>query len=140
MNNQIESYLQLNPRNKIIISKGEVVDVKYLDVGSEFSEILMEITTEKHFALKAKIALESLLEKSTGPYENKSYSVLALKNLGILFEPDLKLDFLSLLDRQSKENALILKWDGEVDSGKLYFLSREKGVKINIKNLSHLII
>lgn len=140
MTNNIESYLQLNPRNKLIISRDEIAGINYLDVGVKFSQILSEIPLEKHFAMNAKLELERLLDEATSTYENLHLSVLALKNPGILLEPDLKLDFPSLLDRYSKENALFLKWDGEVDGGKLYFLSREKGVKINIKNLSHLIV
>ena len=59
---------------------------------------------------------------------------LAIQNLGVLFEPELKIDFLSLIDKYSRTNALFMQWDGEIENDTLYFLTKEKGKKINIKN------
>ena len=65
---------------------------------------------------------------------------LAIQNLGVLFEPELKIDFLSLIDKYSSTNALFIQWDGEIENNTLYFLSKQKGQKINIKNLSHIAV
>jgi hypothetical protein len=63
---------------------------------------------------------------------------LSIENLGVLFEPELKIDFNRLLDSYSQNNALFVKWDGEIDAESIYFLTKENGIKINIKNVSHI--
>jgi hypothetical protein len=65
---------------------------------------------------------------------------LSIENIGVLFEPELKLDFASLLDSYSQNNVLFVKWEGEIDAENIYFLTKEKGIKKNIKNLSHIVI
>jgi hypothetical protein len=57
-----------------------------------------------------------------------------------LFEPELKVDFNNLLEKYSNTNALFVKWEGVIDNENLYFLSKEKGIKININKLSHIAI
>jgi len=52
----------------------------------------------------------------------------------------LKLDFFAILDKYSRSNLLFIKWEGEIDEENLYFLSKIKGEKINIKNLSYIAI
>ena len=64
----------------------------------------------------------------------------ALSNIGILIEPELKQDLTRLMEKHSNGNVLFIKWDGEIDQDNLYFLSKEKGIKINIKNLSQILI
>jgi hypothetical protein len=65
---------------------------------------------------------------------------LSIDNLGILFEPELKIDFNRLLDRYSQNNVLFVKWDGDMDAESIYFLTKENGIKINIKNLSYIVL
>jgi hypothetical protein len=64
--------------------------------------------------------------------------MLAISNIGILLEPELKQDFNRFLEKHSNSNILFVKWDGEFDQENLYFLSKENGFKIDIKNLSHI--
>jgi hypothetical protein len=65
---------------------------------------------------------------------------LSIENLGILFESELKIDFNRLLVSFSQNNVLFIKWEGEFDTENVYFLTTENGIKINIKNLSHIVI
>ena len=139
MINQIVNYLRLNPRNKIIISESEIDGVKYFDVGLEFAKVLIDFPPSKHFALKANMELGKLLDGAGFNFKDHT-PALAIKNIGVLLESELKIDFLSLLNTHSREKALFLKWDGEILGDDLYFLSRNKGNNINIENLSHIII
>jgi len=63
-------------------------------------------------------------------------NILAISNIGILFEPDLKQDIIRIIEKYSFNNVLFVKWDGEIDNENLYFLTKQNGEKISIKNLS----
>lgn len=133
----ITNYLKLGSRNKIVIYKECIIDIPYLNVGKSFSIELESIINDKHFALKAKTKLDILLMSTIVSDENYG-KILAINNLGILFEKELKIDFLALIDKYSKDNCLFVQWDGELKGNDIYFLTKEKGIKINIENLSHI--
>ena len=137
MENLIVNYLKSNSRNKIVIHRNQIDNINTIDIGIELSKLIKELTTDNRFTLKSKAKLDELINLSI--YNHHQFGdIISIKNLGILFEPGLKIDFLSFIDNISKSNCLFIKWDGEVDEENLYFLTRSKGIKINIKNLSNL--
>ena len=137
LSKKISHYLTSESRNKIIIHKDPIPEFSSLNIGEELSAKLKSIIGSKHFALKAKQILENILNHAI--INDKQYGkMLFIYNLGVLFEPELKIDFLALIDKYSKGVTLFIKWDGEVEENKLYFLSKENGITINIENLSHI--
>lgn len=139
MKSTVRNYLNANPRNKLIIGRNYYSDLSYLNLGLEFAQVLSSASTNRHFPLKAKTLLDELLDSSVRT-TSEAENTLAIENIGILFEPDLKVDFHALIDQHSKHNAIFLKWDGEIENDNLYFLTIENGLKINIKDISHIII
>lgn len=137
MENLIVNYLKSNSRNKIVIHRNQIDNINTVDIGVELSKLIKELTTDNRFTLKSKSKLDEFVNLSI--YNHHQFGdIISIKNLGILFEPGLKIDFLSFIDNISKSNCLFIKWDGEVDEENLYFLTRSKGIKINIKNLSNI--
>jgi hypothetical protein len=65
---------------------------------------------------------------------------VAIKNMGMMMEPALKINLPSFLDTHSQNCSLIVDWEGEIEKPYLYFLSKEKGKKINIQGISHIIV
>lgn len=117
----------------------EIEDIAPIDVGVKLSQAISSLQETSKFALKAKAIIDDILTSSI--FTHKIYGkILALNNIGILLEPDLKLDFTSLLDKFSRDNTLFLHWEGEIIDGSLYFLSKENGIKIDIKKLSYIAI
>lgn len=132
-------YIKSQSRNKIVIHSDQIPGVVTINLGLQLSEALYNIDETKHFSNSVLMKVDKMLNAAIsshtlfGPY-------LSVANLGILFEPELKLDFLRLLDNHSKNNVLFVKWEGEIDLDSLYFLSKENGIKTIIKNLSHIVI
>ena len=110
-----------------------------VNVGVSLAHAILPIMGDKRFALKAKSVIEDIFNSALITHSVYG-KILALTNIGILLEPDLKLDFTSLLDRFSRDNTLFLHWEGEIIDGSLYFLSKENGIKIDIKKLSYIAI
>jgi hypothetical protein len=139
MSPELLKYIQSQSRNKIVFFKNDIPNIKPLDVGSNLAMEIKPLLAESKVGMKSKFIIDELFSKSIE--ENELYGkYLALSNLGILFEPELKIDFANMLSRYSSTNTLFVQWEGEKDNETLYFLTKEKGQKINIKNLSHIVI
>lgn len=135
----IIQYLKSADRNKIIISNNEVESVSYLDVGHQLSILLKPHLNNKHLSMKAKDMVDSMMRKNIFHSDNYG-KVIGIKNIGILLEKELKLNFKILIDYYSQNHPLFIKWDGAIERDKLYFLTKEKGLEIDISELSHIII
>ena len=135
MDIKILDYLKSNYRNKIIIHRNPFDILK--TIGVELLKQIEVLTTDNRFTLKAKSILDELINHSI--YRHHQFGdTISIKNVGILFEPSLKFDFYSYNHNLSKTNCLFIQWDGESDKENLYFLTKSKGITINIKNLSNL--
>lgn len=123
-------------RNKIIIHREPIAELKSLNVGKELAARLEGLIGDRNISFKAKQEMENLLKSAI--YEDSELGkVLSLTNLGILFEPEMKIDFKYILNKFSTDNLLFIEWKGEVEQNKLYLLTKE-GIEIKLDNLSYI--
>ena len=135
---KLKIYTKSLSRNKIIIHRDPIHDLFTINVGKELAILFEKLLGDRNISFKAKQEMADLFKSAI--YEHSEFGkILSLSNLGILFEPELKIDFNYVLDKYSTENRLFIQWEGEIENNHLYFLSKE-GIKINIENLSHIII
>ena len=133
----IAQYIKSPSRNKVVFHKAPIDEINSLDVGLLLSEKIETFSSDKKISIKVHFEIETIFNESI--VANKEFGkVLALRNIGILFENDLKIDFNSLLDKYSRNNTLFIHWEGQIEKNILYFLRKGTGKKINIKNLSHI--
>jgi len=137
--NIIQSYLNSTARNKIIFFRNDIPGIGPIDLGNKVAHSISKIVNDKRLSFKAKLIIEDVLASSMIKHDNYG-KLLAISNIGILFEPDLKIDIINLFDSYSTGTPLFVKWEGETGMGKLFFLSKKNGVKVELKNLSHIII
>lgn len=135
--NIIVDYIKSNARNKIIFHSQNIPDLESVNIGLRISECIYNFKESGRIAMKVSSELDKILNSSISNHLVFG-KYLSIKNLAILFEPELKIDFARLLDSYSQNNTLFIKWDGEIDAENIYFLTKENGIKINIKNLSHI--
>lgn len=133
----IRSFIGSYPRNKIVFYKEGLLDIIPIDVGKLLAQSLFNYTNEKRLPMKTTVELDKILNNSVFEHPNFG-KTLAIANVGILFEPELKQDFKRIIDSHSTNNLLLIAWEGEIEENVIYFLSKEKGIKININNLSHI--
>lgn len=131
------SYIESFSRNKIVFYKEPLLDIIPIDVGKLLSQLLFNFNNENKLPMIATEELDKILSKSVFEHPNFGRT-LAIANVGILFEPDLKQDFKRIIDNHSTNNLLLIEWEGEIESNAIYFLSKEKGIQINMNNLSHI--
>jgi hypothetical protein len=139
ISNQISAYLKTQSRNKIVFYRDGIIDITAIDLGRLLSQAIYNLKDESKLPMRVSNELDKILNASFT--DHSSYGrMLAISNIGIVLEHDLKQDFNMLLAKYSNNNVLFVQWDGEIENDNLYFLSKGKGIKINIKNLSHIII
>ncbi|MCK9435716.1 MAG: hypothetical protein M0Q12_00745 [Synergistaceae bacterium] len=137
--NTITDYIQSQARNKVIFHSQDLSDLITVNVGLRISENIYNFKEPGRISMRVSSELDRVLNAAISNHDLFG-KYLSIENLGILFEPELKIDFNRLLDSYSQNNALFVRWNGEIDSENIYFLTKENGIKINIKNVSHIAI
>jgi hypothetical protein len=117
---EISELVAQNTRNKLVFCDHSIDELHFVDVGFELSLRLSKSSYDNDSAL-ADVLGQTLHHDKIGSY-------LAVKNIGILFEPELKLNIRDILDSYSKNQCLIVQAEAEL-------LKR-----IDLQGLSHLTI
>ena len=135
---RILEYIKSSSRNKVIICKNNLA-LNALNIGFELSKELRKIDSKKQLSIKANSIIDEMFREHE--YDDEEFGkIVVIENLGILFEKDLKIDFEQLIEKHSKGRCLFIDWPGEIEDQNIYFLSKKNGIKIILKNISHIII
>jgi hypothetical protein len=135
LNQHIIEFLDTKPSNKIVFSRQAAGGI---DLGKELSSHIKPHLDHKRLSMKTKDLIDELIQSNINTSDEIGKHI-AIKNLGILFEPELKINFEHILKTYSSINTLIIQWPGEISSNHLFFLSKEKGLKADLKNLTYTI-
>lgn len=135
----ITEYINSYSKNKIIIHRELFLDVNSIDIGILLSNRIYNHKNDVRISMISNSVLEEILNENIFHHEAHG-KCLFIKNIGILMEQELKLNFVKILEKYSNNNSLFVKWDGEFENGQLYFLTKENGIQININELSHISI
>lgn len=138
LTDNVNSFARGSSRNKIIVTFSEISGMNAVDVGYHLAKYLQKAINKPNLSLKAAKYIDHIFENSMFQDE-RLRNVLHIKNIGILLEPELKLDYQSLIDKYSKSNVLIIHWDGIFQNHQLTYEGSNK-YHINLSNLSYLIL
>lgn len=136
MNNlkqHITEFLNTNPRNKIVFSR-QTEDA--INLGKELSDRIKQHLNHERLSMKTKDLIDEIIKANINTSDEIEKHII-IKNFGILFEPELKINFEHFLKTYSSENTLVIEWPGEITNNQLFFLSKEKGLKADLKNLTY---
>ena len=102
---EVATYAKQDLRNKIVFSKQRIEGLQYLNVGLALAKMLLGKSLPS-------LAIQQLFSDAVKADENIG-RYLAIFNIDILFEPELKLDVGNLIDSYSKNQCLIIQADSE---------------------------
>ena|SRR5690606_1929560 len=137
---KIVNFLNSYPRNRLIVSKNlfNLEEINWMDIGKLLACELGN-TDKRKIVFKINQLLDEIIVKNK--IQHKEFSeTIAIKNIGILIESELKFNLEKFLSDYSQNNTLILKWEGEIDTNQLYFLTKNDNYKIDLNNISHIVI
>ncbi|MGN1218397.1 MAG: hypothetical protein ACI4TD_10555 [Phocaeicola sp.] len=123
--------MRQNTRNKIVFCRSRMQGLQYVDVGFALS---LRLKTNENNSSVIDIVSQILNENIR--YDEDFGYYLSIENIGILFEPELKLDVRSMIDSYSKNQCLVVLTDADIDNGVLYFLEKSDGVSVSLSGLS----
>lgn len=102
---EVATYVKQDLRNKIVFSKQFIEGLQYLNVGLTLAKMLRDNSLPS-LAIQQLFSSAEKEDESVGRY-------LAIFNIDILFEPELKLDVGNLFDSYSKNQCLVIQADSE---------------------------
>ena len=102
---EVATYVKQDLRNKIVFSKQFIEGLQYLNVGLTFAKMLRDNSLPS-------LAIQQLFSDAVKADQNIG-RYLAIFNIDILFEPELKLDVGNLFDSYSKNQCLVIHADSE---------------------------
>lgn len=133
--NEIAKYVRQNTRNKIVFCHEDIGEIIFVNVGLILSQLL---TNEENISNGYQLLYSNILNHHL--YNNVIGDYIAIENIGILFEPELKLDLHNILESFSRNSCLVIKSDAEIINDKFYFLTPDDSSEINLSGLSHKLI
>jgi hypothetical protein len=133
LSQHISEFLNSEPHNRIVFCN-HAKDA--IDLGEELSMRIKPYLEHKRLSMKTKDLIDELMHASI-QHNDKIGKHITIKNLGILFEPELKINFEHFLKTYSTDFTLIIEWSGEISNKHLFFLSKMKGSRIDLKNLTY---
>lgn len=118
-------------RNRIVFCRNLIDGIDFVNVGRELSGLIVE-----------KASLEDLQEEVNTVLGRSSNSAdvgqyLALCNIGILFEPELKLNLRSLFDNYSKDQTLFICDEGGVVDNTFHFFEPPSLNTVDLNGLAY---
>lgn len=102
---EVATYVKQDLRNKIVFSKQCIEGLQYLNVGLTLATMLRDNSLPS-------LAIQQLFSDAVKADQNIG-RYLAIFNIDILFEPELKLDVGNLFDSYSKNQCLVIQADSE---------------------------
>jgi hypothetical protein len=133
----LKPHIPVGTRHKMLFISNEIEGVSFVDLGQELSKAIEPLLDKKRLPLLADDALEriitnnSVVDAALGDY-------VAIKNIGILFEPALNLDIQSKFDLWSRSRILLVHLEGVIQD-KIFYLSRNSNKKysVNLKDITY---
>lgn len=117
---EIKDFIGQNTRNKIVICREVIGGLHFINVGYDLS-LLLSKNSYNYEETVSVIFDKTLYNETIGNY-------LALTNIAILIEPELKVNIHNILDAYSRNQCLIVQAEAELLE------------KIDLQGLSHLTI
>lgn len=126
--NDIQAYAEGKARNKIVFCPTCIDGLDYKDIGYELATLLQQGCDKEN-------ALSRLVDQSEENAVIGKY--LAIRNIGILFEPCLKINIENMLEQQSKNKTFVICAEGTF-SGNAFLFKGDSRCQINLQGLSHI--
>lgn len=139
MREKIAQFLKYSPRNKVVFTPSVPSCLNTLDAGYKLASHIKEELDSPHLPMIAEDCLYSLIKHAI-TYDEIIGNYVAITNWGILFEPILKFNLLSLFDSFSKSNTLILVDCGQTDYEKFHLVSKHFNTTFPIGSLNPYIL
>lgn len=139
MNNTLYKYLLKNPKYRLVFDLSSSLDVESVDTGLYLAEALQTKVHKSNLNMYASDAIRKMIRQHT--HEHVVYGrYVAMRNIGILFEPALAFNLETIIEQTSKDELLIIQAKGCVANERFYYLTQQDNLSFSVKNLTYTIV
>ena len=111
-------------------------EITTVNIGRELSNFIDSLDDFRYLTLDVFYFLKGLLDKHKRKVNDLGHDVLAIYNLGILFEPSLDLNAAQILKDFSKNTGLIIIWENHAEpTGQFYWPTQQQHVFIDFTDV-----
>lgn len=100
--------------------------IPVINVGKSLAKSLANIKKAKHLHLEAEDQFKKLIETNSKKLSEDKPPVVAIFNLGILFEELVSIDAAKIIKELSKSFAIIIIWDEQIESSAILHWDAQK--------------
>ena len=148
----LQDYLSFSNRHNLCVIKcnsdhlPEIIDelvgnsIKAVNIGQEVARELVGKEL-KNLAIIVHELLYKLTEKNVSELFPGKPKIIVFYNLGILFEPFIRLNVEQILKEFSKQYCIIVLWDSQIEDDRVLHWDKQKDTyQINLSDINPLII
>ena len=134
----LKEFISTDSRHNLLFLSTKSNDITYVDIGKQMSTMLEQKLASKCISMIADDAIEKIIRLNVQSHPQLG-KLVAITNIGILFEPILKLDLRAKIDSWSKSYTLIIDSHEGIIKNQIFFLAGDTNQKytINLKDISH---
>lgn len=141
MKDKILKFIAGHPRTTIILTRYPLDGFVWVDLGREFSKLLQPIL---HHNLMRALANDNLTTFIVDNTEELPVigEYIALKNTGILFEPELQIDIRSFLEQWGKSQMVLfqLPANAHIEDDKVFLSKYDRSFFFDLGGLNYITI
>lgn len=108
-----------------------------MDVGTKLSSAIEPTLQDKRLSMMAEEALDKIIDQYT-MHDSDMGDYVAIRNIGILFEPALHINLHAKVDSWSRTRVLIIHHEGTIHNH-VFFLTTNNETKysLNLKDITY---
>lgn len=135
--NGLSQCVDRHARHNLLFVKGVVDGIDYADIGRELSKRICGKLDSRSLPMICDDALNEIIDSHTANDETIG-SYVAIRNIGILFEPSLKINVHDKFEQCSREQVLIVNLEGTI-AEKVFYLGHEQNSRysISLKDITY---
>ena len=134
----LKQYIPVGTRHKLLFTSHHAEGMDFMDVGTLLARAIESSLSNRHLPFVAEEELEKII-KANVCHSSEIGDYIAIRNIGILFEPALRLDLHAKLSTWSRAYVLIVdSAEGTIQKDIFYLAGdTDSSYKINLSDISY---
>ena len=134
----MKEYIPVGTRHKLLFTSHHAEGINFVDIGALLARAIESSFSNRHLPFVAEEELERII-KANVCHSSEIGDYIAIRNIGILFEPALRLDLHAKFSTWSKTYVLIVEIAEGTIKKDIFYLAgdTESSYRINLSDISY---
>lgn len=134
----LKQYIPVGTRHKLLFTSHHAEGMNFVDIGALLARAIESSLSNRHLPFVAEEKLEKII-KANVCHSSEIGDYIAIHNIGILFEPTLRLDLHAKFSTWSKTYVLIVdSAEGTIQKDIFYLAGdTDSSYRINLSDISY---